>query len=196
MPVYQPGIPTGTVPLNIDYQNLQDNFTQSNNVYTIDHLPFTNATAQLGFHTVVHLLNQSADPVNVPSATAGQIYAKVASIPPGGDHQLFYKTANGGVEQISGSSALQNGFGWFSGILMQWGLSNVNFLGSPTNISFAQTFPNNVFVITIGCINTQGNSPSENNVYVKSGTVTTSGFTVTNSSSGGLPQIYWMAIGN
>lgn len=53
MAVYQPGIPTGTVDLDIDYLNLQGNFTQANIVYGTDHYPFDNATPNQGFHNVV-----------------------------------------------------------------------------------------------------------------------------------------------
>lgn len=53
MPVYQPGIPTGTVNLDVDYQNLQGNFEQANIVYGTDHYPFDNASPNLGRHNLV-----------------------------------------------------------------------------------------------------------------------------------------------
>ncbi len=53
MPVYQPGIPTGTVNLDVDYLNLQGNFQQANIVYGQDHYPFDNATPNQGFHNLV-----------------------------------------------------------------------------------------------------------------------------------------------
>lgn len=53
MPVYQPGIPTGVVPLDTDYLNLQGNFQQLNIVYGTDHYPFDNATPNQGFHNLV-----------------------------------------------------------------------------------------------------------------------------------------------
>jgi hypothetical protein len=53
MPVYQPGIPTGTVNLDVDYQNLQGNFEQANIVYGGDHYPFDNASPNQGRHNLV-----------------------------------------------------------------------------------------------------------------------------------------------
>src|SRR5580698_774128 len=53
MPVYQPGIPTGTVNLDVDYLNLQGNFQQLNIVYGTDHYPFDNASPNQGFHNQV-----------------------------------------------------------------------------------------------------------------------------------------------
>lgn len=51
--VYNPGVPTGTVDLNVDYLNLQGNFQQANIVYGTDHYPFDNATPNQGFHNLV-----------------------------------------------------------------------------------------------------------------------------------------------
>lgn len=74
MPVYQPGIPTGTVNLDVDYLNLQGNFTQANIVYGTDHYPFDNATPNQGFHNVVTtpvVVNNPPD--GLPPATAAGI---------------------------------------------------------------------------------------------------------------------------
>src|SRR5258706_8887704 len=110
MSMYQPGIPTGTVNLDVDYQNLQDNFQQLDTTFGVDHIKFSQGTNN-GFHTVVHLVNQTIDPV--ASTAAGQIYSKLATVPPGGDSQLFFETPLGGIQQISGNKALANGYGWF-----------------------------------------------------------------------------------
>ena len=71
MPVYQPGIPTGTVDLDVDYLNLQGNFQQANIVYSTDHYPFDNATPNQGFHNLVTtppVVNNPPD--GLPPATA------------------------------------------------------------------------------------------------------------------------------
>lgn len=71
MPVYQPGIPTGTVNLDVDYLNLQGNFQQANIVYGTDHYPFDNATPNQGFHNLVTtppVVNNPPD--GLPPATA------------------------------------------------------------------------------------------------------------------------------
>lgn len=74
MPVYQPGIPTGTVNLDVDYLNLQGNFQQANIVYGTDHYPFDNATPNQGFHNLVTtppVVNNPPDAL--PPATAAGI---------------------------------------------------------------------------------------------------------------------------
>jgi len=93
---------------------------------------------------------------------------------------------------------IANANGWTflpGGLLLQYGTSAVNTQGTTTTIPFPIAFSTSVFSITIGCINTANTSPAANNVFVKSGTVVTNQFVVTNSSSGDVTSIYWMAIG-
>jgi tail fiber protein gp53 len=188
MPAYQPLIPTGFVDLDQDYTNIQGNFQQLDTVFGIDHLPFSNATAQMGYHTVVHLIPQSGNPGNNPNA--GQLFTKVASIPPGGDKQLFYKTPNGGVEQISGSSGLTNGYGWFSGLLIQWGTSTKTTDGST---SFPVAFPSACFGVNCNIFE---NNNNRHFIFVK--TKSTTAFTVSSRDSSGNDEsntFFWIAIG-
>lgn len=71
MPAYQPGIPTGTVNLDVDYQNIRGNFEQANIVYGTDHYPFDNATPNQGFHNLVTTPPVVNNPPNgLPPATA------------------------------------------------------------------------------------------------------------------------------
>ncbi len=188
---YQPNIPTGTVDLDQDYLNLRGNFQQLDTSFGIDHLPFSNNTAQLGFHKAVHLIPQG-DPAN---STAGQIYSKVASIPAGGDSQLFYKTVMGGIEQISGSSSIvNNGFGWFSGILAQWGvIAATNAVTVP--VSFSPVF-NNVFNAQVTRARTNATDPGANYVYyIDDSTFTNTGFNIISRDTHTWIY-YWFAIGN
>lgn len=93
MPIYQPLIPTGTVKLSVDYQNIQDNFNQSNVVYGTDHYPFDNNGANEGFHDKVTM------PVRAnPTTTAGQgiVYTKDSAAQPGrSDLYYAYETDAG-----------------------------------------------------------------------------------------------------
>ena len=189
---YQPNIPTGTVDFDQDYLNLLGNFQQLDVSFGIDHLPFSNNTAQLGYHTVAHLITQSGNP---PSSTAGQVYSKVASIPSGGDTQLFYRTVNGGIEQISGSSASNNGFGWFSGILAQWGVISAT-SASSVAVTFGVAFPNNVFNAQVTRARTNASNPGANYVYyIDDSTFGNTGFNII-SQDGHTWIYYWFAVGN
>ena len=66
---YQPGVPTGSVPLNQDYLNLQQNFTQINNQFLVDHVPLTSTsgTPPNGYHRVVHMVPVSTVASNPPN---------------------------------------------------------------------------------------------------------------------------------
>lgn len=117
---------------------------------------------------------------------------------------LFFGSATGaGAFQLttynSGGNFGGNPNGWTmlpGGLIMQYGTSAINASGTPTTISFPITFPSAVLSITLGFVSSQGNSPSANSVFIKSGSVATNQFVVTNSSSGGsLGNIYYMAIG-
>ncbi len=87
MPVYNPLVPTGTVNLNVDYQNLQGNFEQANIVYGTDHYPFDNATAgEQGFHDKATFPVRS-DPTTI--AAQGIVYTKDSAVAPGRS-DLYY----------------------------------------------------------------------------------------------------------
>jgi len=79
MPVYNPLVPTGTVNLDVDYQNLQGNFEQANIVYGTNHYPLNNATPNQGFHNFVTtpaVVNSPPDGLPpATSATTLQFYA-------------------------------------------------------------------------------------------------------------------------
>jgi hypothetical protein len=51
--MYQPGIPTGLVNLDVDYQNLQDNFQQLDTTYGEDHYAYSDPSANNGFHNKI-----------------------------------------------------------------------------------------------------------------------------------------------
>jgi|GEM_PF-3181782 hypothetical protein len=66
---YQPGIPTGSVPLNQDYLNIQANFTQLNTQFQIDHVPLTSTSGNPpnGYHEAIHLVPVSTTSSNPPN---------------------------------------------------------------------------------------------------------------------------------
>lgn len=94
MPLYQPLIPTGTVDLDEDYQNIQDNFNQANVVYGEDHFPFDNATVgEQGFHDKA-TFKARANPTSI--AGQGIVYTKDSAALPGRtDLYYAYQTAGG-----------------------------------------------------------------------------------------------------
>lgn len=195
MTSYQPGIPTGTVNLDVDYQNIQGNFQQLDTTYGTDHVAYSQATNN-GYHNIIRLV-----PHAIPSAISGigQFFTQTINDGINSDQALYYLSGGNRQVQLTRNFQPTNGINGSSflpgGLILNWGTATINTLGTPTNITFNQAVTSGVYSITIGCINTGGNSPSANNVFIKDGSVTNSGFTVTNSSSGTVTKIYWMAIG-
>lgn len=223
MPTYQPGIPTGTVPLNVDYQNLQDNFTQLNNVYTIDHLPFTNSTGQMGYHTAIHLVPVSTTTTNTPNnqpingytSTPGYGQLFSAQINDGivTDEALYFLSGGNRLTQLTRNlTPVASSIGYTSipgGLILQWGFvngthpngSNPNVLlgGDNGTIVFSSSniaFPANCFSVW-----TQGfliSGPVPNNpmtiVPVINSRLSFSWYVASNSSS--YNGFYWVALGN
>jgi hypothetical protein len=203
---YQPGIPTGSVPLNQDYLNIQGNFTELNTQFEVDHVPLTSTSGSPpnGYHTSIHLVPQ-ATPSN--AGAYGQVYSTTINDGFSSDQALFFQTGTGNnnyqltrnflpVAATNGRSFIAGpaGTGMNQGsIVIQWG----NFVASPqseTAVTFAGiggiAFPNN-------CFNFQATlndaSTSVNTLNVSS--VTKTGFTYYNTSSS-TKRYYWLAIGN
>jgi len=182
---YNPAVPTGSVPLNVDYQNLQNNFQQLDTSFGVNHVLFSEPTNN-GKHTIVSLLNQLDQPAD--DTTSGTIYSFPGYAPSGGDHQLYYKSPNtvGDGEQITGNKASTNGFGYFSGILCQWGV--ILTPGGGGTVTFATSniaFQTSCFAVFTQII-TSGAASNQTSVDA----ITKSKF----DYKGGTP-FYWVAIG-
>ncbi len=110
MTVYQPGIPTGFIDLDVDYQNIQNNFTQLDTTYKIDHIPLTQAPFN-GFHTVVHLTSFSSQATNPPNnqpvsspptvGGVGEIFSAQIDDGLNPDEALYFKTGGGRLMQFT-----------------------------------------------------------------------------------------------
>lgn len=153
-------------------------------------------TAEDGHHKIIHFLKQAGDPG--PTVNIGQLYTKTV----GADVQLFWLSGAGTPEQLSASAGGTPGGDGFvylpGGIIMQWGGGSVSASGTATPFVFPLVggFPTNLFSITIGCRTGEGNSPGENNQFIKEGSQTLTGFSIVNSSGSAARKIYYIAIGN
>jgi hypothetical protein len=101
---FQPGIPTGTVPLDVDYQNLQGNFQQLDTSFGVDHKKFSDTSGFNGYHTVIHLANNSTTssgnnnfPPVVPTPVVGtsELYSSRSNDGISADSNLTFQSANG-----------------------------------------------------------------------------------------------------
>lgn len=195
MPTYQPGIPTGLVDLDVDYQNLQDNFQQLNIAYGVDHVPFSDTSGVppggiSGMHTIIHLQSNAA-----PSAvaTVGQLFNTNQNDNINTDTVLWFLTGGGRLLQLTRNfvpTLNTNGATFLpGGIILQWGTQALPGTGT-TNFLVRNTAVYNVQTTLIG------DSSSSNIVSVIATTAGNPGkFTWNFTGSSSYTSFFWMAIG-
>ena len=211
---YQPGIPTGSVPLNQDFVNIQNNFTQINDQFLVDHVPLTSTSVSPpnGYHTVVHLAANSfiADnppnnyPIIPPTAAGftGEVFTTQSNDGINGDEMLWYQSGGGRLIQITRNfvpttsnntnNAPSGSTFMLGGLIFKWGtISAVSETATPilfTSLGVTQ-FPNNCFSIVA---NLNGGTSSAN---LNVSNISALGFTYYNTS-GTTRTFFWWAIGN
>lgn len=213
MPTYQPGVPTGTVPLNQDYLNLQGNFTQLNTVYNGDHSALTGTLppgGTAGYHVNIHQVPFSTtstnppnnQPVTAPTNTPGYGQIFQAQINDGivADEALYFLSGGNRLSQLTRNfqpTSAQNGFSFLpGGLIIQWGTKATTApFGSITLSANNMQFPNNFFSVFA-----QVFKPSTVDSLVSSinlGISDTNHFSWAFSGSGAnVGGFYWIALGN
>lgn len=147
MSTYQPGIPTGTVDLDVDYLNIQNNFTQLDTSFGIDHVTFSNQTPQNGYHQDIHFNPVSTTVTNPPNNYNGNVTQYPLGFPAtvAGFGQLFSSSVNDAANVDTGlywltgagrkialtrnitptytNNGNNNGYTFLpGGIILQWGV--------------------------------------------------------------------------
>lgn len=206
---YDPLKPQPSDFLSQSVSDIQGNFAQANVVMNIDHYPFDNVTANVGYHKQVHMPELLAAPGT--AVNIGALYTKVGTNP--AETNLFFQAENSGFEyqitKVSSSNtatfssngaygAPPAGFTQIGGwtflpgnlILMYGFYGKAGALGSSGSIQFPFAFPNAVFSITCSL-----NRTSSGNQTITVNTVGLPNFTFLSSSSSS-DGIYWQAIGN
>lgn len=216
---YQPGIPTGTVPLNQDYLNIQGNFTSINNQFLVDHVPLTSSGISpdqpKGYHMAIHLVPVSTKASNppdnypntsVPAATPGygQLLGAQTYDGNGTDQTLFFLTGANKLLQLT-SNILPvksaNGYTFLpGGLLVQWGRITGKSGSWPTNdqvLTFATenvAFAFNCFAVWTTFIGPTSSSTGD--ITINSVSATNFHWQFSGSSSSSFGGFYWLAIGN
>lgn len=192
MPSYQPGIPTGLVPLNQDYKNIQDNFTTLDSTYLVDHVPLTTAPGpSIGFHKAIHLVPQ-APPAVVPGF--GELYVQTVNDGFSVGQQLWYQfqntvpvTINFPLTRNIQPLGAATGYTFLpGGMFMQWGTGSTSTVGT----NFPKSFPTAVFIMNVTPIGKTATSP----IGVTS--LNSSGYICENFTGQIGINFYWVAIGN
>ena len=205
MSSYQPLIPTGTVNLSVDYQNIQGNFQQLDTSFGVGHLPFSNGTGQNGYHTNIAMVpaQSGTNPPTLPTAISGYGQLTSATINDGvnTDQALYWLSGGGKRTQLTGNFqtyATTNGVTFLpGGLILQWGLVplisgnvTVTFATSPNNMNF----PNNLFNIQVSRQAYQ-NSETDSKFQYWVNQFSTTSFRIV-STDGHSWAYWWMAIGN
>lgn len=217
MSIYQAGVPTGRVDLDIDYQNIQNNFRQLNTTFSVDHLAFDNQTAQNGYHTSIHFNPVSTvasnapnnKPINnVPAAVAkiAQLFGAQLNDGFGTDSSLFFLSGANKLTQMTSNflpSSTTNGCSFLpGGLAFQWGFVTKPSLGwirdvsTPFSFSSPQViYPNNNFIVLATLLGTNTSS-SQGTIYIVSKSTTGFNWAFSGSSSTSFSGFCWISIGN
>lgn len=192
MTSYNPNIPTGLVNLDVDYQNLKNNFSQLDTTYGVNHVKYSTVPNN-GKHTFIEMIN------SVPSGLAaneGTLYTKLN----GSKSDLYYTPDNSGNEyQLSnvdasnfGSFSSSNGWTFLpGGLILQYGAHNN--ASTTGTITYPKPFTTAVYSITLSFSRVGGST--DQIVRVDSfSSVNKDNFEYFSSSSNNTP-IFWMAIG-
>ncbi len=204
MSLYQPGIPTGLVNLDVDYQSIQNNFKQLDTSFGVDHVTFSSQTAQNGYHTSIHLNPVSTTATNPPNNQPvitpvavpgyGQLFSAEINDGINTDTALYFLTGGNRLMQLTSNFApvaAQNGRTYLpGGIILQWAKFT-----APTNSGqrlFATSgiaFPHNCFIVIL-----QGDdgTTAAQNLLVTAKTATSFNFLSLNAGA----SYTYLAIGN
>lgn len=220
MSSYQPGIPTGLVNLDTDYLNIQKNFQQLDTTFNVDHVTFSNQTAQNGYHKSIHFNpvsttatnppnNQPLSHVSVPpslpplTANYGQLFSAQVNDGINTDTALYFLTGADRLIQLTRNFApvaANNGYTMLpGGLIMQWGIINGLVASTPTPVLFATAninFPTSCFNVQLSYISKAGGTGNVQTLSVTTATVSKFGFSYNSTqSTSAYVGFYWMAIG-
>jgi hypothetical protein len=214
IPTYSLGYPPDGSSLGETKAVIRNNLDGTFLTLGIDHVnnngqPGSNPA---GYHTVIHQVTQTADPPAISGVN--QVYSKLVTPNTSGgvaDTQLFTRTGNGGISQLTGSSSVSDGWQWVGGVLLQWGTVLISTgtgdsshrtgtLTFQNRNAGAIPFPNNCFNITanLTVINTT-DTTSSSTISFRSISATSFRWLINMSTSNlttTYPSFYWFAVGN
>jgi hypothetical protein len=219
MSLFDPNVPTGLVALNSDYKNIQNNFSQCNTSFGINHVPFS-VTPSNGKHTFVEMINQSMIPSGLASGEA-TIYSRM----PGSNSNLYFTPDASGKEyQLSrvsnnasalfgvltqnypagdGSGSVGNNFygAWTflpGGLFLNYGTYNPGTISPSTGtVKFPVIYTNaSSVIVTITPISSSGGTSNAYVVSLQNTQVTTGQFKWNfSTSTSSYVGFTWQAIG-
>lgn len=206
MVVWTDNIPdAGHTPAN-DQPLMENNYTYLATDLAVDH-NFTknSATAQDGYHKVIHFVVQGGDPA--PIAVTGQLYTKSKTLGGQTDQVLFFEGGGGRISQLSTFSGFGNqfnlaanpGFASVGPIMVNWGQTNLaggNVAHDTNTVNFAQAFPTACVGVQVSLIpNTAAQTSSNNTLSVVSVALGSFVYLYNGAGTTFYPSFYWWAYG-
>lgn len=209
---YNSAIPASGNSPSADQPIMQANALSISNIIAVDHVGFNAANG--GNHTLIHQIPQGTwNPVTrviTPGSPPGKNQVQALQYTPdttGGlaDTQLFNVTNLGGISQLTGNLATQDGWVWCGGILFQWGVFALPNTGNPAQgvitfkdrVAGAIPFPNNIFNVqlTLVCkVPSTSTAPGIISVVQNSASATSFKWNLSQASSS-YTFCFWFAIG-
>lgn len=193
-------VPNSGQSLDETRDDIKNNFIYINTGFAVDHVEL-NSGANSGKHKAVTMVNQTVAPA-APVTLAGEsaIYAAPSLVAPNAS-AIFIKhgASSAAVDGIEITYALQAASGWTqlpSGIIMQWGTTNVT--NGATARPFPRAFPTACLNIQVTELIPTVGSIVHNWVSVVTGSLTTTTFTPQARDGNGslaTANIWFFAIG-
>ncbi len=205
MTIYNANIPTGLINLDVDYKNIQNNFSQLDTTFGKNHFTYSNATSNNGKHTFVQMVKSAAIPAGL-SANEGTLYTKM----PAAVTNLYYSPDNTSDEyQMTRTETAnfatfgtntnypvpvvnQDG-GWTflpGGLLLQYGKMTETAHNTNTGTPVVFPIPFTSFLASLTATRRNNNSNTTYSIISEG----LSGFNFV-SNGGSNQPFYWMAIG-
>lgn len=178
---FAPAIPAGGDNLSVSQGQIQNNFTQLNNIFAFDHFTWNDATsANRGLHKQVTIpAVLSVDPT--VTGVIGEVYTKSVA----GLTQLFFANSTE-VSQLTGLTV--NTTGGNSSIVTPWGITfNFGIIGNAGNVTFATPFTTTAYTAQATAHNAVGTANAS--VF----NVSTTGMSIASNATN---SIYYLAIGD
>lgn len=204
MVTWTDNIPDAGHTLANDQPLMENNYTYLATDLAVDH-NFTkdSATAQDGYHKVIHFVNQGGDPA--PVATTGQLYTKSKTIGGNTEQVLYFEGGGGRINQLTTFAGFanqfnlvaNNGYASVGPILVKWGIQAIAAGTHDTNtVTFAQAFPTAcVGVQATFIVNNTAQTSSNNTLSVINVGLASFDYVANTSGSTTYPNFYWLAYG-
>jgi hypothetical protein len=180
---YSSNIPDAPNDPADDVSIMKSNAAAISSIISVDHVGFNVAGG--GQHAQVTF---NANNVPVPPVSPPILFTNTVA----GTPQLFYYAGNAAHSSTQYVAATSGSTFVLGGIIFKWGIGNA---ATNTAVSFTSAFPNNCYTVMLTPISS-GTIIGSIVIGVKSGSVSTSGFTLLTNQGVFLVDFYYLAIGN